>query len=104
LLKLPLALFGYGQGLVMAPLFGVVLVSVMNANAGAGGGILSTTQQIANGIGVAPLGAIYFMVRAAYSDRAAMLAALLVVSLSGVATAAPRRHMGRAAGPFIHST
>jgi MFS family permease len=104
LLGVPLALFGYGQGLVMAPLFGVVLVSVRHANAGAGGGILSTTQQIANGVGVALLGAIYFTVRAAYSDRAAVLAALLVVGLCGLATAALLRHMGRAAGPFMPST
>jgi hypothetical protein len=78
LLVLPLALFGYGQGLVMAPLFDVALISVRNGNAGAGGGILSTMQQIANGVGVALLGAIYFTVRAAYSDRVAVLATLLV--------------------------
>ena len=103
LLGIPLALFGYGQGLVMAPLFGVALISVRK-NAGAGGGILSTTQQIANGVGVALLGAIYFTVRAAYDDRTAVLAALLVVGLGSLATAALLRHMGRAAAPFIHPT
>jgi hypothetical protein len=43
-------------------------------------------------------------VRAAYSDRAAVLTALLVVSLAGLATATLLRHMGRAAGPFIQPT
>lgn len=104
MLILPLVLFGYGQGLVMAPLFGVVLVSVRNANAGAGGAILSTTMQIANGAGVALLGAIYFTVRATYSDRAAVLVALSVLSLGGLAMAALLRHMGRAAGPVIQPT
>jgi hypothetical protein len=54
-LSLPLALYGYGQGRVMAPLFGVVLTAVKHANAGAGGGILITTQQVANGAGEAML-------------------------------------------------
>jgi MFS family permease len=104
MLGVPLVLFGYGQGLVMAPLFGVVLVSVRHANAGAGGAILSTTMQIANGAGVAVLGAIYFTVRTTYSDRTAVLAALLVLSLGGLATAMLLRYMGRAAGPLIQPT
>jgi hypothetical protein len=78
------------------------LVSVRNANAGAGGAILSTTMQIANGAGVALLGAIYFTVRATYSDRAAVLVALLVLSLGGLAMAALLRHMGRRWS--VHST
>ena len=97
LLALPLALYGYGQGLVMAPLFGVVLTSVEQANAGAGGGILTTTQQVANGVGVAVLGAIYFSVQTAWSDRAAVLAALGVIGLTSLATAALLQRMRRVA-------
>ncbi|MGH3428250.1 MAG: hypothetical protein ACRECP_01930 [Methylocella sp.] len=59
--------------------------------------ILTTTQQIANGVGVAQLGTIYFSVQAASSDRTAVLAALAAVGLTGLATAALLQHMRIAA-------
>ena len=45
------ALFCFGQGLVLAPLYGVVLAQVRPAQAGAGAGVLTTVQQIGNGVG-----------------------------------------------------
>ena len=60
LLALPLTVFGYGQGLVMAPLSGAVLATVPAASAGSGSGIYGTTTQIANAAGVAAIGAVYF--------------------------------------------
>ena len=51
-LMVPLVLFGYGQGMVLAPLFSTVLTNVRHAHAGSGAGILTTTQQMANGTGV----------------------------------------------------
>ncbi len=45
----PLAVFGYGQGMVLAPLFSAVLTQVRHTHAGSGAGILTTTQQVANG-------------------------------------------------------
>jgi len=91
-----LLLFGYGQGRVMAPLFGAVLENIRHANAGAGSGILTTVQQTANAAGVALVGLVYFTVRAAASGQAAILAALVVLSLLVLATALSLRWMRRA--------
>ena len=65
MLMLPLAVFGYGQGMVLAPLFSAVLTQVRHAHAGSGAGILATTQQVANGAGVVVVGAVYFAVHCA---------------------------------------
>jgi hypothetical protein len=54
-----LAIAGFGQGLVMSPLFGVVLSEVPPASAGAGSGVLTTTQQSALALGVATLGSLF---------------------------------------------
>jgi EmrB/QacA subfamily drug resistance transporter len=54
-----LAIAGFGQGLVMSPLFGVVLSEVPPASAGAGSGVLTTTQQTALALGVATLGSMF---------------------------------------------
>jgi MFS family permease len=50
---------GAGQGLIMSPLFGVVLSDVPPASAGAGSGVLTTTQQVALALGVATLGSLF---------------------------------------------
>jgi EmrB/QacA subfamily drug resistance transporter len=54
-----LAVAGLGQGLVMSPLFGIVLSQVPAAVAGAGSGVLTTTQQSALALGVATLGGLF---------------------------------------------
>jgi len=69
LLALVLAIFGYGQGLVMAPLSSTVLSTVNPASAGSGAGMYGTTTQIANAAGVAAIGAVFFAVEAAGSAR-----------------------------------
>ncbi len=96
-LMLPLTVFGYGQGLVMAPLFAAVLATVRADHAGSGSGILTTTQQVANGTGVAVVGAVYFGVQASHSDRLAMLAAVAVLTVTIIATASFLERMRRAA-------
>jgi predicted MFS family arabinose efflux permease len=55
-----LTIFGAGQAMVMAPLYGRVLGKVPRAHAGSGAGVLSTVQQAGNACGVAVIGAIYF--------------------------------------------
>ena len=45
LLAAALAVFGAGQGLVMAPLAGVVLATVRPSHAGSSAGLLATVQQ-----------------------------------------------------------
>jgi len=61
-LMLPLAVFGYGQGLVMAPLSGAVLATVPKSNAGSASGLYGTVQQIGNAAGVALVSALYIAV------------------------------------------
>jgi predicted MFS family arabinose efflux permease len=86
MLMLPLAMFGYGQGMVLAPLFNVVLTQVRHAHAGSGAGILATTQQVANGAGVVVVGAVYFTVQGLDGNRWALLAAMVALGCTGVAT------------------
>ncbi|MFZ2158125.1 MAG: MFS transporter [Bradyrhizobium sp.] len=88
LLALVLTIFGYGQGLVMAPLSSAVLSTVKPVSAGSGSGMYGTTAQIANAAGVAAIGAMFFAVEAADSPRLALFAAsaLFVLSIAACAT------------------
>jgi MFS family permease len=99
LLALTLAIFGYGQGLVMAPLSSTVLATVGRANAGSASGIYATTVQIANATGVAAIGALFFAVEETASDRSAFLAAVAavggMVGLSAVVLARRQRSSAR---------
>jgi MFS family permease len=98
LLALTLAVFGYGQGLVMAPLSSIVLATVRHADAGSASGVYATTVQIANAAGVAAIGALFFTARETLSDRLAYLAALAAVAAMVAAAAsllAWRRHAVR---------
>ena len=95
MLALVLAIFGYGQGLVMAPLFGSVLLAVRNAHAGSGAGMLTTIQQIANGAGVALIGGLYFTVQPTLGDTGALLVSLLDAVIALLATAILLAHMSR---------
>ena len=79
-LMVPLTLFGYGQGLVLAQLFSAVLRSVAHAHAGSAAGVLATIQQTANAVGVAIVGAVYFGVEAAHSQRIAVIAAVITLA------------------------
>jgi predicted MFS family arabinose efflux permease len=88
LLALVLTVFGYGQGLVMAPLSSAVLSTVKPASAGAGSGMYGTTAQIANAAGVAAIGAVFFAIESAQSARLALLAALALFAISLLACVA----------------
>jgi hypothetical protein len=83
-----LTIFGYGQGLVMAPLSSAVLSTVKTVSAGAASGIYGTTAQIANAAGVAAIGAVYFAIESNQSARPALLAACALFALSIAACAA----------------
>jgi MFS family permease len=95
-LALVLMVFGYGQGLVMAPLSSAVLSTVKPASAGAGSGMYGTTAQIANAAGVAAIGAVFFALEAAGSARLALLAAAALFTLSIATCAAFLTWMRRA--------
>jgi EmrB/QacA subfamily drug resistance transporter len=87
ILALDMAVFGFGQGLVMAPLSSAVLSTVRPAHAGSAAGILVTTQQIAGSAGVALATAAYFAVLAAGSPLLALLTALAGLAVAIGATA-----------------
>lgn len=91
-----LTIFGYGQGLVMAPLSGVVLSSVKPASAGSGSGMYGTTAQIANAAGVAAIGAVFFSVEEAHAAQAALLVSIVLFALSIMTSAALLSWMRRA--------
>jgi predicted MFS family arabinose efflux permease len=86
-LALVLTIFGYGQGLVMAPLSSAVLSTVKPASAGSGAGMYGTTAQIANAAGVAAIGAVFFAVEAAQSARLALFVSAALFALSMAASA-----------------
>jgi MFS family permease len=97
LLALVLTIFGYGQGLVMAPLSSAVLSTVKPASARSGSGMYGTTAQIANATGVAAIGAVFFSVEATRSAQAAIFASSALFALSIVAAVAFLSWMRRAA-------
>jgi hypothetical protein len=99
LLALPLAVVGFGQGLVMAPLSSAVLSTVQAASAGSGSGLYGTTNQIANAAGVAAIGAVFFAIQSDHSALAALLASLILFALSVAASAALLMWMRRASRP-----
>jgi EmrB/QacA subfamily drug resistance transporter len=68
---------GLGWGLVMSPLFAIVLSSVPHGSVGAGSGVLATTQQIALALGVASLGSLFLAQQSEL--RLGSLGALLLV-------------------------
>jgi EmrB/QacA subfamily drug resistance transporter len=96
MLALVLMIFGYGQGLVMAPLSGAVLSSVKPASAGAGSGMYGTTAQIANAAGVAAIGAVFFAIESLHSAQVALFAAVALFALAIVTSAALLSWMRRA--------
>jgi predicted MFS family arabinose efflux permease len=100
LLALVLAMFGYGQGLVMAPLSSAVLSTVKPASAGSGAGMYGTTAQIANAAGVAAIGAVFFAIEAVHSAQIALLISSLLFMLSIAACAVFLSWMRRATFEF----
>jgi MFS family permease len=86
LLAPALTIFGYGQGLVMAPLSSAVLSTVKPASAGSASGMYGTTAQIANAAGVAAIGAVFFAIEAAHSARPALFISCTLFALAIVTT------------------
>ena len=55
-----LLVVGAGMGLIMAPIFAVVLTDVNHKHAGAASGVLNAVQQLGGAIGVALIGVFFF--------------------------------------------
>jgi EmrB/QacA subfamily drug resistance transporter len=99
----PLAVFGLGLGLTVAPLTDFVLAGVPPSGAGSASGLQSAVIQAGNSIGVAVLGALFFSLLsghpAAISLRDTLYwdagvfaaAALLIFLMSPVARTGPRQ-------------
>jgi len=84
------AVAGIGQGLIMSPLYRVVLAEVPASQAGVGGGVLTTTQQTALALGVATLGTLYLSLSAepGWGVRDAFVAVLAVqITVAGALAA-----------------
>jgi MFS family permease len=96
LLALVLTIFGYGQGLVMAPLSSAVLSTVKPASAGSASGMYGTTAQIANAAGVAAIGAVFFAIEAVHSPRPALFISCTLFALAIVTAVAFLSWMRRA--------
>ena len=96
LLALVLTLFGYGQGLVMAPLSSAVLSTVKPAAAGSASGMYGTSAQIANAAGVAAIGAVFFAIESVYSARPALFISASLFALAIVTSVAFLSWMRRA--------
>ncbi|MDA9432969.1 MFS transporter [Bradyrhizobium sp. CCBAU 51627] len=99
MLALIMIVFGYGQGLVMAPLSGAVLSTVRPAAAGSASGMYGTVAQIGNAAGVAAIGAVFFAIETLQSARAAFLASLALFAALIMVCVAFLSWMRRAAAP-----
>jgi EmrB/QacA subfamily drug resistance transporter len=81
-----LIVMGFGQGLVMSPMIRIVLSEVPVESAGAGSGVLTTTQQTSFALGVATLGSLFISL--APPDRlGALHASVLVLGIEAAIAA-----------------
>jgi hypothetical protein len=78
-------LYGVGQGAIAPVLFRVILSGVPTEAAGAGSGVLTTTQQTSLALGVATLGSLFVGVAGTLGMRDALvLTTLLMAAISVV--------------------
>jgi EmrB/QacA subfamily drug resistance transporter len=91
----PLLLDGAGMGLVMAPLAATVLAGLPGRHAGAAAGVLVTAQQLANALGVALIGLVYFGVLPHGGYASAFTASLGCLAVLALLLAALVRRLRR---------
>lgn len=94
-------LVGAGNGLAIPTFLGASLHNVPAHHAGAGAGMLTTTQQFGNATGVAVMGAVFFTVLGNAPDKAdftaatgwvAALSAVVLLGIVGLTFLLPRTH------------
>jgi predicted MFS family arabinose efflux permease len=85
LLIVPLVVAGAGQAVAALSIFRIVLAEVPADRAGAGSGILTTTQQTAIALGTALLGSLYATVAGTGGGAAHGMAAVLAAQLAACA-------------------
>ena len=97
-LAVPMVIAGFGGGLVMVPLMGVVIMQVPPAQAGLGSGILLTSQQTCLALGAATVGTAYLSLAGTSWGQGGALAAvaLAITAISLLMT--PVTHQLRTSG------
>lgn len=92
-LAVPMLIAGFGSGLVMVPLMGVVVGQVPPAQAGLGSGILLTSQQTCLALGAATVGTAYLSLAGTSWGQGGALAAvaLAITAISLLMTPVTRQ-------------
>ncbi|GAB3832411.1 MFS transporter [Kribbella italica] len=92
-LAVPMLIAGFGSGLVMVPLMGVVIGQVPPAQAGLGSGILLTSQQTCLALGAATVGTAYLSLSGTSWGQGGALAAvaLAITAISLLMTPVTRQ-------------
>jgi EmrB/QacA subfamily drug resistance transporter len=92
-LAVPMLIAGFGSGLVMVPLMGVVVGQVPPAQAGLGSGILLTSQQTCLALGAATVGTAYLSLSGTSWGQGGSLAAvaLAITAISLLMTPVTRQ-------------
>ena len=89
-MALPLLITGIGMGLVVAPIFDLVLTDVPTADAGSASGLLNTSQQLGQAFGIALIGVVFFAQLNTQSGKAVdAVAPALRATLSAAGLPAP---------------
>jgi MFS family permease len=72
-------LLGIGIGLLIAPLFSIILAAVNDEEVGSASGVLNAIQQLGSAVGVAVIGTVFFSVLNQHGFRMATERSLWVV-------------------------
>jgi EmrB/QacA subfamily drug resistance transporter len=90
-LSIPLAVYGFGMGMIFVPLFDIIMGEVGDHEVGSASGVLESLQQLGASLGVAVLGTVFFgsvgaerVARAGTAAAAFVPAARLVAAISAV--------------------
>ena len=77
-----LLLAGLGLGLVVAPMFDIVLAAVTDRETGSASGVLNAAQQLATSIGIAAFGTVFFDAVAGGDFHSGLVRAMVVEACS----------------------
>ncbi|WP_130346945.1 MFS transporter [Herbihabitans rhizosphaerae] len=58
----PLAVFGFGMGMIFVPLFDIIVGDLDDAEVGSASGLLTSVEQLGASLGIAVLGTVFFTV------------------------------------------
>jgi MFS family permease len=87
----PLAVYGFGMGMIFVPLFGIIVGDLADDEIGSASGVLTSVQQLGASLGIAVLGTVFFGAVDAPSQAgasafvgAAEIVAVIAIGLTGV--------------------